>query len=88
MEVETGRWQRKLREDRICSTCEHTNVAQVEDEEHMVKTCPLYNEVRSEFAELGFDRTVQEIIQDSRVTLVARFLTRCEAIRTRNISAV
>ena len=58
LEVESGRWQRKLREDRICNTCEHTNVAQVEDEEHMVKTCPLYNEVRSEFAELGFDRSV------------------------------
>ena len=62
--------------------------AQVEDEEHMMKICPLYEEVWREFADLEFDRNVEEIVQDNRVSLVARFLTRCEAIRTRNILAV
>ena len=62
-----------------------TGIAQVEDEEHMVKTS-LYEEVRREFAELEFDRNVEEIVHDNIVSPVARFLTRCEAIRARNIS--
>ena len=88
LEVETGRWQNKPREDRTCRACMETKGAQIEDEDHMVKVCLLYDEVRKEFADLDFGRSVQEIVLDSRVTLVARFLARCEAIRTRSILAV
>ena len=88
LEVETGRWQNKPREDCTCRACMETKGAQIEDEDHMVKVCLLYDEVRKEFADLDFDRSVQEIVLDSRVTLVARFLARCEAIRTRSILAV
>ncbi len=62
LEVETGRWQGKQREDRTCETCLKMGRAQVEDEEHMVKTCPLYEEVRHEFVDLEFDRNVEEIV--------------------------
>ncbi len=40
---------------------------------------------RRQFVDLEFDRNVEEIMQDNRVTMVARLLTRCEAIRARNI---
>ena len=36
--------------------------AQVENEKHMVKICPLYEEVRREFVDLEFDRNVEEIV--------------------------
>ena len=88
LEVEKGRWQGKQREDQTCETCLKMGRAQVEDEEHMMKICPLYEEVRREFADLEFDRNVEEIVQDNCVSLVARFVTRCEAICTRNILAV
>ena len=61
---------------------------QVEDEEHVMKICPLYEEVRREFAESEFDRNVEEIVQDNHVSLVARFLTHYKAIRAQNILVV
>ena len=57
-----------------------TKGAQVEDKDPLVKVCPLYDEVRSEVADLDFGRSVQEIFQYNCIALVARFLAHYKAI--------
>ncbi|GAB4814024.1 hypothetical protein N2152v2_001070 [Parachlorella kessleri] len=49
LRVETGRWQRLEREQRVCPHCE---AAAVEDERHMVFDCPTYAGLRLQFPAL------------------------------------
>ena len=42
--IETGRWERKSEDLRICTHC---SLNQVENEEHFVITCPKYSSLRS-----------------------------------------
>ncbi len=49
LRVETGRWQKQPREERVCSLCEH---AAVEDVEHLVFDCPFYEGLRQRFNSL------------------------------------
>ena len=53
------------------------NIVKVEVKIYMVKVGPLLINVRREFAYFNFHRSVQEIVMDNRVTLVARFRTSC-----------
>ena len=49
LRVESGRWQRLERDQRVCSHCV---VATVEDESHMVFDCPKYAGLRQQYADL------------------------------------
>ena len=49
LRVETGRWQRLEREQRVCPHCA---AGAVEDEMHMIFYCPKYDGVRRQFPAL------------------------------------
>ncbi len=46
LEIETGRWQNKPVEERICKVCESD---EVENEFHFIFSCTLYNNIRATF---------------------------------------
>ncbi len=45
LEIETGRWQNKPVEERICKVCENG----VKNEFHFIFSCTLYNNIRAIF---------------------------------------
>ena len=49
LHIETGRYNRTPLEERICRHC---NLNTIEDEEHLVLECSLYNEERAELYKL------------------------------------
>ncbi len=46
LEIETGRWQNKPVQERICKVCEN---GEVENEFHFIFSCTLYNNIRATF---------------------------------------
>ncbi len=46
LEMETGRWQNKTVEEKICKVCESS---EVENEFHFIFSCTLYNNIRATF---------------------------------------
>ena len=83
LQVEKGRWSRKGREERVCLFCKERGIIVVEDEYHMLKMCPSMHSVREEFAELDVEnRSIEDVLMNSRTTVVAKFLARCEAVRS------
>lgn len=63
LEIERGRWCRKPREDRLCSC------GSVQDEQHMLDTCPSTQPIRTEFPSMNFrlpeffvDNSVNDIV--------------------------
>ena len=75
LRVETGRWQRLERGQRLCPHCD-TGV--VEDEMHMVFDCALYTGVRQQFADLfgSGDRNLGSFLSQPPVR-VAQFVHQC-----------
>ena len=87
--VETGRWEKLERADRVCRVC----MDGVEDEEHVVLRCPLYHSIRSRLLQSFdnpalLDRSVLDSVLGStdgksleRWNAVGRFLTSAMARR-------
>jgi hypothetical protein len=48
LEIERGRWSRKPREERLCSC------GSVQDEQHMLDTCPSTQPIRAQFPSMNF----------------------------------
>ena len=48
IQLETGRYCNEKREDRLCKIC---NGGVVEDQDHFVWHCPVYNEIRDKFVQ-------------------------------------
>ena len=46
LNIETGRYFRKVLNDRLCLLCDHNAT---EDEHHFLLSCPFYNVERAEF---------------------------------------
>ena len=51
LRVETGRWSRTPREERLCDRCD---TQQVQDEEHVLISCPSTQHIRQRFDALNF----------------------------------
>ena len=45
--IETGRWQRRARDSRVCCKC---SASVVEDEMHLLFECPAYQQIRTRFS--------------------------------------
>ena len=75
LRVETGRWQRLERAQRLCPHCD---AGIVEDEMHLVFDCALYNGVRQQFADLfsSGDRNLDSFLSQHPVR-VAQFVHQC-----------
>ena len=83
---ETGRWQRRARDQRPCPHCQ----GPLEDAGHMVFDCPLYGELREQFSDLfhpatppegtaGTAHTLAGFLGQADQTGVARFVHQCHA---------
>ena len=75
LKLETGRWQKLERAQRICPHCD---AAAVEDERHMVFDCALYAGLRQQFADLftAGDRNLGSFLSQDPVR-VAQFAHQC-----------
>lgn len=76
--VETGRWQRLEREQRVCPHCD---VAAIEDEAHMLFDCPFYAGLRLQYAALfsSGDRNLGSFLSQDPVQ-VAQFVHKCHGL--------
>ena len=76
--VETGRWQRLDREQRVCPHCD---AAAIEDEAHMIFDCPLYAGLRLQYTALfsSGDRNLGSFLSQDSVQ-VAQFVHRCHSL--------
>ena len=52
LKIETGRWSRVPRENRLC----HCDKGEVQDEFHIIESCSLLNETRASFPEIQFKK--------------------------------
>ena len=69
LKIETGRWSRVPRENRLC----HCAEGSVQDEVHVIESCALLNETRSMFPELEFKA---EVFFNKNTADVAKFITK------------
>ena len=80
LKIETGRHIRPRvpREQRVCLTC-----GVLEDEQHVIFVCPLYNGIRREYDELLRNRTITMFLNPNRDNIVstARLLHTIEKLR-------
>ena len=78
LRVQSGRFERLEFSQRTCPACQ----GEVEDEQHAVFACPIYDELRSKYADLFTHASnLQEFLQQSSVHRVGLFLTECRALR-------
>ena len=75
LRIETGRWQKLERSQRVCPHC---GAAAVEDEAHMVFDCAMYAGLRQQFADLFTmgDRSLAVFLSQDPVR-VAQFVHQC-----------
>ena len=75
LRIETGRWQKLERAQRICPNC---GAAAVEDEAHVVFDCAMYAGLRQQFADLFtmVDRNLALFLSQDPVR-VAQFVHQC-----------
>ena len=78
--VEVGRHRRPIvpREERVCSMC-----GVLEDEQHVIFTCPLYDNIRKEYEEVVTNRTIAKFLNpnSNMVVSTARLLYGIEKLR-------
>ena len=76
LEISQGRYSKTPRDLRCCPNC--TSV--VEDEQHFLLECPIYNDLRQRFSSLFREdrRTLIDVFRpDQDFTKLARFMTIC-----------
>ncbi len=65
LEIETGRWQKKAVEERICKVCES---GEVENEFHFIFSCTLYNNTRATLLQnIGNIPNIRELNEVSQI---------------------
>ena len=78
--VEVGRHRRPIvpREERVCSMC-----GVLEDEQHVIFICPLYDNIRNKYEEVFANRTIAKFLNpdSNMVVSTARLLYGIEKLR-------
>ena len=67
LKIETGRWSRIPRENRLCEC------GQVQSEIHVLLTCPLLHNLRLIFHELNFDN-INELMKSDNIIALAKYI--------------
>ena len=78
--IETGRYNGIPRNQRICDICE-----ELEDENHVIFTCPKYIEARQQFNDILIkNNNIQSFLNPSfeDINMTGRLLQKIEALRT------
>ena len=78
LEVETGRYQSILREQRICKVCP---LKMVEDEEHFIMKCPAYDEIRNQYLGSTNHTDIKNLLSEREPLNVATFLRKSYTLR-------
>lgn len=80
LRVNTGRFDRTPREQRLCTRC---SLGEIEDEEHVLLRCSRYNTARAAYAELfrGEGPTVSNVMNHSSQKLVAALVHQIYRLR-------
>jgi hypothetical protein len=76
--VETGRW---AGDSSVARTCQFCASGEVENESHFVFYCPLYDGIRTEFADVLFTHSIDHFINHVDHARVSAFLEQCFSIR-------
>ncbi len=72
LEIETGRWQNKPVEERICKVWEF---GKVENEFHFIFSCSLYNNIRATFLQ-NIGNIISNIRELNEVSQIKTFMTK------------
>ncbi len=72
LEIETGRWQNKPVEGRICKVCES---GEVENEFHFIFSCTLYNNIRATFLQ-NIGNIIPNIKEFNEVSQIKTFMAK------------
>ena len=73
LRVETGRWARLTREQRVCR-CDKTSV---QDEAHILLNCHITSSVRAKYPEFSHMNSCYELFSHENVTRVALYCHQC-----------
>ncbi len=71
LEIETGRWQTKPVEERICKVCES---CEVENEFHFIFSCTLYNNIKAPFLQ-NIGNIIPNIMELNEVSQIKTFMS-------------
>ena len=80
LEIEKGRHKGKLRSERICKACHN---GQVEDEEHFLLSCNIYNDLRTKY-NAGHFTLVNDFFNDVNYDTLGKYLV--EAFTARDVT--
>ncbi len=72
LEIETGRWQNKPVEERICKICES---GEAENEFHFIFSCTLYNNIRATFLQ-NIGNIIPNIMELNKVSQIKTFMSK------------
>ncbi len=72
LDIETGRWQNKLVEERTCKVCES---GEVENEFHFIFSCTLHNNIRETFLQ-NIDNIIPNIRELNEVSQTKTFMSK------------
>jgi hypothetical protein len=73
LQIELGRHDYILKDNRLCKHCQSVNILAIEDEMHMLLTCPLYSNLRKrygfEFKYTSIERFVYVLASENKCVL-------------------
>ena len=84
LEIEKGRHKETLRPERTCKLC---NNGQVEDEEHFLLSCNIYNALRTKY-NVGHFTVAHEFFNDANYITLGKYLIEAFTTRDEIIRAV
>ena len=69
LKIETGRWSRLQREDRVCQ-CDRVNV---QDEKHVLLDCPMTAQIRQRYQILPFE-SINSLLKCNNIFVLCKFI--------------
>ena len=69
LKIETGRWSRLQREDRVCQ-CDRVNV---QDEKHVLLDCPMTAQIRQRYQLLQFE-SINSLLKCNNIFVLCKFV--------------
>ena len=77
LEIESGRHNKTPQNERICRLCP---LNEIENEEHFLMTCPLYDQIRENHGLMGMDRLI-DIMSGTEPGRLGKYLNEAFKIR-------